>query len=618
MDRFLAGRFAPVLVLIALSGSIFFLNLGSARLWDRDEPRNAGCAAEMLERGDWVTPIFNDQLRHQKPALLYWLIMSAYGLFGVNEFAARFWSALLGVGTVLLTWAMGVRLFGRATGFWSGLILATMLMFGVASRAATPDAPLIFFMTAGLCCFVMLSFRPADSTEEEASFGGFPQETWKVIAINALLGFAVLAKGPIGWVLPMGIMGLYLLLSNHQPLAAANSESPGRVRRGVQWLWRVFGVPNFWRALNELRWVTGLLVALAIALPWYLWVGYRTEGEFLRRFFLEEHVGRATTSFENHSGGWWFYPLMLLVGTFPWSVFAVPVVLDTDRWVSAKRRDGSLLLLCWMGLQLALFSLVQTKLPSYITPCYPAVALLLGASLTRFAAGRHPDLELWFRRGVRTLPIIGGLIAVALVIVARKYVAGHWELVLIALPLLAGIGLAIGQMATRRGEVLVGVAIASSLFCGLLFGWGTVVVDSTRQTEPLFARIRTGDSETHIAAYKCLESSWVFYGQRPFIELQDAATEAKEFHKPTAWSPTPRLAPEEYTQLFNGGLIVTTREHLAELQPRLPSSYVVLEECDYFLKDERLVLVGPEMGEKREPLIVANEDEMEEVTTNQR
>ncbi|MFM7738873.1 MAG: ArnT family glycosyltransferase, partial [Planctomycetota bacterium] len=428
MDRFFAGRFAPALVLVALSGSIFFLNLGSARLWDRDEPRNAGCAAEMLERGDWVTPIFNDQLRHQKPALLYWLIMSAYGMFGVNEFAARFWSALLGVGTVLLTWSMGVRLFGRATGFWSGLILATMLMFGVASRAATPDAPLIFFMTAGLCCFVWLSFRPADSAEDEASFSGFPQETKKVVAINALLGLAVLAKGPIGWVLPMSVMGLYLLLMNHQPLVSADSESPGRLRRTLEWLWRVFGPRNFCRALSELRWVTGLLVVLAIALPWYLWVGYRTEGEFLRRFFLEEHVGRATTSFENHSGGWWFYPLMLLVGTFPWSVFAVPVVLDTDRWMSAKRRDGSLLLLCWMGLQLALFSLVQTKLPSYITPCYPAVALLLGASLTRFAAGRYAELDLWFRRGVRTLPIIVGLIAAALVIVARKYVAGHWEL----------------------------------------------------------------------------------------------------------------------------------------------------------------------------------------------
>jgi hypothetical protein len=156
---------------------------------------------------------------------------------------------------------------------------------------------------------------------------------------------------------------------------------------------------------------------------------------------------------------------------------------------------------------------------------------------------------------VRTLPIIGGLIAVALVIVAREYVAGHWELVLIALPLLAGIALSVGPAATRRSEVLVGVAIASALFCGLLFGWGTVVVDSTRQTDSLFARIRQGDSQSRIAAYKCLESSWVFHGERPFIELQDAATEAKEFHKPATWSPTPRLAPEEYTRLFAGGLI---------------------------------------------------------------
>jgi 4-amino-4-deoxy-L-arabinose transferase-like glycosyltransferase len=184
-----------------------------------------------------------------------------------------------------------------------------MLMFGVASPGGNARRAVNIFMTAGLSCFVLLAFRPADSAEEEASFGGFPQATWKVIAVNALLGFAVLAKGPIGWVLPMGIMGLYLLLIDHQPLIPADSESPGRVPPAVAWLWRVFGPRNFWRASCELRWVTGLLVVLAIALPWYLWVGYRTEGEFLRRFFLEEHVGRATTTFENHSGGWWFYPV---------------------------------------------------------------------------------------------------------------------------------------------------------------------------------------------------------------------------------------------------------------------------------------------------------------------
>ncbi len=594
MDRFLASRFAAPLVLLALSGSVFFLNLGSAQLWDRDEPRTAGCAAEMLAAGDWVTPVFNDQLRHQKPALLYWLIMSAYGLFGVNEFAARFWSAALGMGTVLLTWLIGVRLFGRATGFWSGVILATMLMFGVASRAATPDAPLIFFMTAGFCAFAWLAFAPTeDHVEEEAKFLGFPRSTGHVVAINSLLGLAVLAKGPIGWVLPMSVIGLYLLLINHRPLIATDSDSPGRVRRGVQWLWNVFGPRNFWHALVELRWVTGLLVVLAIALPWYVWVGVRTEGEFLRKFFLEEHVGRATTSFENHSGGWWFYPLMLLVGTFPWSVFAVPAILDTDRWMSIRRRDGSLFLLCWASVQLGLFSLVQTKLPSYITPCYPAVALLLGASLTRFAAGRHADLEIWFRRGLRTLPAIGLVIAIALVVVAKKYVAGHWELGLIAIPLIAAAGFAWGPWSKLHREALGGVALLSLLFCGLLFGWGTVVVDSTRNMQGLFSRIQATSPESRIAAYKCLESSWVFYGKRPFLELQDEPTGQTGFSKSQHWMTPPRLAPAEFAACFAEGLVLTTREHLSELQARLPANYQVLEECDYFLRDERLVLLGP-------------------------
>ena len=74
-----------------LAGLVFFTNLGGPRLWDRDEPRNAGCAWEMIERGDWVTPVFNDELRSHKPVLLYWFTMAAYAVFGVNEFAARFW-----------------------------------------------------------------------------------------------------------------------------------------------------------------------------------------------------------------------------------------------------------------------------------------------------------------------------------------------------------------------------------------------------------------------------------------------------------------------------------------------------------------------------------------------
>ena len=133
-----------------LAAIVFFFNLGGPKLWDRDEPRNAGCAREMLERHDWVTPYFNGELRDHKPVLLYWFMMSAYAVFGINEFSARFWSALLGVGTVLMTFDLGRRWFGLRAGFWAGMMLSTCMMFPVAARAATPDSVLIFFATAAL------------------------------------------------------------------------------------------------------------------------------------------------------------------------------------------------------------------------------------------------------------------------------------------------------------------------------------------------------------------------------------------------------------------------------------------------------------------------------------
>src|SRR5215471_9683994 len=136
-------------------GFVLFANLGAPALWDEDEPKNAECAREMLERGDWVVPRFNYELRTDKPVLIYWLMMGSYSLFGVNEFAARFPSALLAAGTCLLTYGIGRSLFRTAVGMWAGLILATTLMFTVAGRASTPDSTLIFFTTLAMLLFVV-------------------------------------------------------------------------------------------------------------------------------------------------------------------------------------------------------------------------------------------------------------------------------------------------------------------------------------------------------------------------------------------------------------------------------------------------------------------------------
>ena len=154
---------APLVLLLA--SVVMFTALGGPRLWDRDEPRNAGCAAEMLAANDWVTPVFNGELRSHKPVLLYWLIMPGYQAFGVNEFTARMPSALLAVGTCLLTLFMGTRLFNRQVGLLSAIILCTTMMFVVAGRAATPDSVLIFFTTAATAVFVAWAFPRRDPSE---------------------------------------------------------------------------------------------------------------------------------------------------------------------------------------------------------------------------------------------------------------------------------------------------------------------------------------------------------------------------------------------------------------------------------------------------------------------
>src|SRR5262245_65129288 len=144
-------------------------NLGGPRLWDRDEPRNAGCAREMLAANNWVVPIFNGELRAHKPVLLYWCIMASYLGLGVNELAARLPSALCAIGSVICVYRMGRRLFGPRAGLWAGIALATSLMFVVAGRAATPDALLIFCITLALTIYVFGTFRPRfETTTDDA------------------------------------------------------------------------------------------------------------------------------------------------------------------------------------------------------------------------------------------------------------------------------------------------------------------------------------------------------------------------------------------------------------------------------------------------------------------
>lgn len=586
-----------ILSIIAICGLTFFWNLGAAKLWDRDEPRNAGCAMEMLEANNWVVPIFNDELRQQKPVLLYWLMMSAYTVFGQNEFAARFWSALLGTGTCLMTYSIGRRMFDATTGWLAAIVLATNLMFCVAARAATPDSVLIFCCTLAYWFYARSVFKNGDVTD-----GAFPKKATRWLPFYASLGLAVLAKGPIGYLIPMAVVGMFMLIKRSDSSNRLISE--GRTWRGsiLRWLgW--FGPLHFLRTLLAMKIFAGVAMMLLVATPWYLAVHFQTDGEFTRRFFLTENFSRATSAMESHSGGLWFYPLAILLGFFPWSVFVVPTFswLWKVRANDSSHRSAVTFLICWVVIQVTTFSLFGTKLPSYVTPCYPALAMLTAACLISFVRSidsLQPDLAAkWYlRAGSIALVMAGVAIAAGLCFGMDKLFADLQWLGLLGIVLLAG-GI---QSCRFTGRPRVQryawtIAITATIFCSGLFGIATVAVDGKNSIGQITDRISASRSSA-MASWRCLEPSWVFYGGKPIHELVPPSSkpDAYEpyFARTSFWQRKPSMTPAQFIDRFPKAQILTTSEHIEELRMFLPDDCVPVKEIDYFLKkDENLILL---------------------------
>ncbi|MEZ6094597.1 MAG: glycosyltransferase family 39 protein [Pirellulaceae bacterium] len=576
-----------ILILILVCAGAFFFRLGDVRLWDRDEPRNAGCALEMLERSDWIVPTFNAQLRYQKPVMLYWLIMSAYSMFGVSEFSARFWSALLGTGTVLLTYMIGRRLFHAKTGLLAGAVLATTLMFTVASRAATPDAPLIFLMTSALAIYVFNVF-PNQSGSEESTW--FITDWRQTVFFYFVLGLAVLTKGFAGFVVPMAIIGMFMLIARrNNPLEGVATWKP------IRTIWATIHPLHFFRTLRAMNPIWGMAIVLAVAAPWYIAVSMKTEGTFARLFFLEEHIGRFSTSFENHSGGLWFYPLAIMVGFFPWSVFAWPISCEIK---GAMNNDGERrkiqLLLCWVAVQVGLFSMAATKLPSYVSPCYPALALISGFALTRLAKGDLRSRPVWFRLAIAVLVGTSVLVAVGIGFSGQTFLDGSWQLGLVLMPLI--IASVVSLLLFKRSPrfAIRSLAFGAIGLWMLFWGWGATTVDQTREVQRLLETAAKYDANTRVASYRCLESTWVLYGEHPIIELavEQLTADAPTLTKHHYWERPAQVSPERFVQLAPDSVLITTRDFEQELLERLPAEFHVVERAPYFLKSKEVVLIA--------------------------
>jgi 4-amino-4-deoxy-L-arabinose transferase-like glycosyltransferase len=569
------------IVMAAIAAIVFFAGLGSSRLLDEDEPIYAVCSHEMFNRGDWVVPTYNDKLCPDKPILTYWCMIAAYSFLGVSELAARLPSALAGVGSVVLTYQLGRLMFDARTGLLASCLFASAINFAILARTGTPDSLLIFCMTASLTSFVAGvaarrggHFSGTDRTGQPVPVQVHGLPVLACVGMYVGMGLAVLAKGPIGVVLPLGIVGSYLLFCDDVEAAPAGS---GWLRSFA----RYFAPRRIFRVMSTLRLSWGLPLLALVALPWYILVAIRTNGEWVVGFIGTHNVGRFLHPMQGHHGLPIYYLVAILVGFFPGSVF-LPVALwpmITSVRHNGVHRSAAAFLLCWVGCVVGFFTLAATKLPNYVVPCYPALAIVTGFWLSaEFGRARARDWRLWAGYSSLVAIAVFGTIAAAIV--------AHVLLKIDPLPALPGVVAIVGGTAClvllHRGRAQASIA-AFIVTCLFFTSWATVYTAmrvSKMQDGPLLAeRIRNLDQTnsngfSHIAMFRYFAPSFVYYLGHPIPNLDN---------------------PDQIPTFFDrgGDALVLPRAVYDQQRAHMPNNVTVLAEEQRFLrKDERVVLVG--------------------------
>ena len=350
-----------LIALLFLCGAVYFYGLGRLPFIGPDEPRYAEVAREMYATGDWITPRLGGIKWFEKPALAYWLLATGYAVFGENEFGARFGVAVASTLAALLLYFFGRRARSARFGYLSAAALVTCGLWPGFARGVTCDLPLTVAIE-----FALLSFFLWESKES----GAGDDRLWYVFCFA--LGLATLAKGLAGVALPMMIIAPYLILT------------------------------GAWRSLLRPRLIIfGALIFLATAAVWYAPVIARNGREFIDEFFIGHHFQRYLSNKYRHPQPFYFFPLVAVAGCFPWSFYLLSSVTRTKVRAGRGRTELGqtevypttkvipndrlhLFLLLWIVAPIAFFSFSGSKLPGYILPIFPAVALVIGGELERW------------------------------------------------------------------------------------------------------------------------------------------------------------------------------------------------------------------------------------------
>ena len=370
------------LVAAAVVLLVYGLTTTQSTLWDRDEPRYAVATIEMLESGNYLYPTVNGDLRANKPILIYWLMSLPVRLWGPRPFALRCVSVLATAVSCLLVYYLGRRLFSRRVGLWAVAVMVCTPQMLAVGTAATPDAVLLATTTAA---FVAVALWVTTGVS-----------LWPTVLLTLALGAAWLVKGPVGALPVLSVLMMAWL-----------------GRRGV-----VAADKRFWVSLT-----TAAVVSLAVFLVWAIPATLATGGKFAKDGLGHQVIDRIFRPQDSHGGNFFltlpFYFLVIWLGFFPWTLH-LPAGLSAVCGGRLGRARGRALLLGWMVPTFVLMTLVATKLPHYILGIWPALALLVAATLVAVDGDTlNARDRFWLRAGVWFFAPVGVVTALALA-------AGPW------------------------------------------------------------------------------------------------------------------------------------------------------------------------------------------------
>ncbi|WP_276503951.1 ArnT family glycosyltransferase [Terrimonas pollutisoli] len=473
------------LLVILLAAFLLFIKLGATTVFQVAEARNTRVSAEMIERKDYIVPFFNGELRTDKPPLHYYAMLLAYRLGGINETSARFFSAVCGLFIIVATWLFAKRNAGTGVALWSCLVLLASVHGIFQFRLATPDPYLIACHVLSLFCF----------------WEGFKNYKRSFLwLMYFFLGLAILAKGPVGLVLPAITIFLFLLLKREFPVSA---------------IWK-------------LKPLQGLIIIMAVALPWFYLVHVKTDGIWTHGFFFEHNIGRFNDPFDGHKGPFILTWGFVIMGLFPFSIFLIRAIAmawkkrATNAWLFFNLVAAMVIILA--------YSVSATKLLNYTTPAYPFLALVIGSFIFSTIESKETVKKLW--------PEWIILLLIALVLPAGFYFWAQSEkfmtsiawmsILLSVLPLAVVAGVIyykkmyIGKSfyLTASGGILVNILFFSILFPAL---------DANGSVHQLKDRVKPGMA---VIAYRKFNDAFTFYHQKniPVISSTNTIVEFLKYN----------------------------------------------------------------------------------------